>query len=231
MVFDRELFLFLRYWYNHSHYTTTMDILAKLFGNAARVKLMRLFLFNQEAIFTKAEIADRSKTPNSEVKRELALLISVGLVKSRIVNKDISKKQGKKVIVKKIQDTGYIIDQKFPYFQALKSLLITVSLHADESLVKRFATVGRIKFFVASGLFIQEWDTRVDLLIVGDEINLKRLDVIMKTIESEVGREIAYSAFETTDFEYRYGIHDRLIRDILDLPHTVLVDKLGISQA
>ena len=206
-----------------------MDILAKLFGNPGRVKLMRLFLFNQDAVFTVSEIVTRSKTSQREVKRELALLMSIGLVKKRLVTREIHKKRGKKDHVKKVHDTGYGIDQKFPYYQALKSLLITVSLHADDTLVKRFAGVGRIKFFVASGLFIQEWDTRVDLLVVGDDLNLSRLEVIMKTLESEVGREIAYSAFETSEFEYRYGIHDRLVRDILDLPHTVLVDKIGIS--
>jgi hypothetical protein len=190
---------------------------------------MRLFLFNQETFFTINEISTRSKASKKEVKKELALFMSIALVKKRLVTREIHKKRGKKDIVKKVHDTGYIIDQNFPYYQALKSLLITVSLHADESLVKRFASVGRIKFFVASGLFIQEWDTRVDLLIVGDDMNLGRLETVMKTVESEVGREIAYSAFETSDFEYRYGIHDRLIRDILDLPHTVLVDKLGIS--
>lgn len=208
-----------------------MDILAKLFGKPERVKLMRLFLFNQEALFTISEISTRSKVSKNEVKKELGLYMSMGLVKKRLVTREIHKKKGKKEIIKKVHDTGYIIDQKFPYYQALKSLLITVSLHADEDLVKRFTSVGRIKFFVASGLFIQEWDTRVDLLIVGDEMNLSRLETVMKTIESEVGREIAYSAFETSDFEYRYGIHDRLVRDILDLPHTVLVDKLGISSS
>jgi hypothetical protein len=207
-----------------------MDILAKLFGSPARVKLMRLFLFNQDAAFTAAEIKERAKISSGEVRKEIGLLMAVGLIKKRVVTRDVHKRRGKKVTVKKVHDTGYAIEQKFPYFQALKSLLITVSLHADETLVKRFSGAGRIKFFVASGLFIQEWDTRVDLLIVGDELNLKRLETIMKTIESEVGREIAYSAFETADFEYRYGIHDRLIRDILDLPHTVLVDKLGLTQ-
>ena len=114
--------------------------------------------------------------------------------------------------------------------QALKNLLITVSLHADETLLKKFASVGRIKLFLASGIFIQEWDTRVDLLIVGDDINFTRLETVIKSIEAEIGKEIIYSAFETNDFEYRYGMHDRLIRDIIDFPHTTLVDKLEIDK-
>ena len=105
-----------------------------------------------------------------------------------------------------------------------------VSLHADEALVRKFQSVGKIKFFVASGLFIQEWGTRVDLLIVGDDLNLNRLETVIQSIEADVGKEIAYSAFETGDFEYRWGMHDRLIRDILDFPNTTLVDKLGIDK-
>ena len=140
------------------------------------------------------------------------------------------KRKKKKITVKKVEEVGYGLDHKFPYLQALKNLLIMVSLHADDTLVRKFNNVGRIKFFVASGLFIQEWDTRVDLLVVGDDINMNKLDTVIKTIESEIGREIVYSAFETNDFEYRHGMHDKLIRDILDFPHVTLVDKLGIEE-
>ena len=128
-----------------------------------------------------------------------------------------------------MHELGYSLDQKFPYLSALKTLLIIVSLHADDSLMKKFANIGKIKLLIASGVFIQEWDTRVDLLVVGDDLNMTRIENVMKSIEAEVGKEIAYSAFETEDFEYRLCIHDRLIRDILDSPHTVLIDKIGFD--
>jgi hypothetical protein len=207
-----------------------MEILSKLFGNETRVKLLRLFLFNQEVAYPISDITDRSRSKIKEVKKEIADLLKIGVVKKRNIVRDVQIKKGKKITIKKVHETGYILDQKFPYLQALKNLLIMVSLHANDSLVKKFASVGRIKLFIASGVFIQEWDTRVDLLVVGDDLNLARLDNVMKSIESEVGKEIVYSAFETADFEYRYGMHDRLIRDIMDLPHTVLVDKLGIQE-
>jgi hypothetical protein len=207
-----------------------MEILTKLFGNATKVKLMRLFLFNPDNAYSSSEIVERSKSSSKEVRKELSGLINVGIVRKRAITREIHTKKKKKIVVRKVNDVGYFLDQKFPYLQALKNLLITVSLHADDSLVRKFNSVGRVKFFVASGLFIQEWDTRVDLLIAGDDINLNKLDAVIKSIEAEVGKEITYSAFETSDFEYRYGIHDRLIRDILDFPHTTLVDKLGIDE-
>lgn len=206
-----------------------MDILAQLLGSATRVKLLRLFLFNSEVAFSLGDVARRTKTLSGEVRKEITKLIAMGIVKKRSVVREIHSKKNKKAGVRKVHELGYSLDQKFPYLQALKNLLITVSLHADDSLIKKFASVGKIKLFIASGVFIQEWETRVDLLVVGDDINMAKLESVMKVIESEVGKEIAYSAFETEDFEYRVGIHDRLIRDILDSPHTVLIDRIGIS--
>ncbi len=207
-----------------------MKILAELFGNDTKVKLMRLFLFNPDITYSSAEITERSRSKSKDVRKELLNLIKVGIIKKKTVSRDVHYKKKKKVLIKKVQDVGYCLDQKFPYLQALRSLLIMVSLHANDDLVKKFSSVGRIKLFIASGVFIQVWDTRVDLLIVGDDLNLNRLDTVMKSMEAEVGKEISYSAFETSDFEYRYGMHDRLIRDILDLPHTTLVDKIGIDE-
>lgn len=207
-----------------------MEILAKLFGGETRVKLLRLFLFNPDNNYSLQETIDKTKSNKKEVSKEIINLLKTGIIKKKSITREVQLKKKKKIVIKKVSETGYSLDHKFPYLPALKNLLIMVSLHADDTLVKRFSSVGRIKLFIASGVFIQEWDTRVDLLIVGDGLNISKLDAVMKTIESEVGREIIYSAFETEDFEYRYGMHDRLIRDIMDLPHATLVDKIGIGE-
>lgn len=206
-----------------------MDTLAQLFGSATRVKLMRLFLFNPEVAFSLSESAKRVKGTSAEVRKEITRLIAAGVVKKRSVVKEVHSKKRPNAPVKKVHELGYSLEQRFLYLQSLKNLLITVSLHADDTLVKKISAVGRLKLVIASGVFIQEWDTRVDLLIVGDELNMVRLQAIMAVIESEIGKELSYSAFETEDFEYRLGIHDRLIRDILDAPHTTLIDKIGLE--
>ena len=172
---------------------------------------MRLFLFNAETTFTLKDLKSRTRLSGSIVSKELGALIKLGLVKKGHTKKP-----------------SFGLDSRFPYLSALKNLLITVSLHADAHLAKKFAKAGRIKLFLASGVFLQEWDARVDLLVVGDGLNMARVVKIISEIEAEIGREISYSAFETEDFQYRWGIHDRLIRDILDFPHATIVDKLGV---
>ena len=192
-----------------------MDTLTAIFGNPAKVKLLRFFLFNESLAFTAKEITERTKCPY--------------IIRKKHISKEIQVVKGKKLSIKKIEGQGYILNNKFPYLDPLKNLLTITSLRADESLARRFTNAGKIKLFIASGVFIQNWDTRVDLLIVGDELNLSKIESVIKTIESEIGKEIAYSAFETQDFEYRFGIHDRLVRDILDYPHVTLLDRIGIE--
>ena len=65
--------------------------------------------------------------------------------------------------------------------------------------------------------------------MVGDNLKQSRLDNIVKTIESEMGKEIRYATFETSEFNYRYSMFDKLIRDILDFPHEKIINKLNLE--
>jgi len=189
-----------------------MDTLTALFGSAPKIKLLRLFLFNNNVTFTARDLATRTACKGPVILRELNTLIKADIIRKRHGAKGVT----------------YVLNEKFPYLDPLKNLLTVASIQADESLTKRFGSAGRIKMIVAAGVFIQNWDSRVDLLIVGDDINIAKVETIIKNIEAEIGKEISYSAFETQDFQYRMGIHDRLVRDILDYPHVTLLDRLGV---
>ena len=206
-----------------------MDTLTALFGSETKVKLLRLFLFNQDIPFLPKELAYRTKSAPSSIKREINALMKADIIRRRNVLKNIEQRQGEKIIFKKAKGTGYLLNKDFPYLESLKNLLTVASLNADQNFTKRFTNIGKLKLMVASGVFIQNWDARVDLLLVGDELNQNKIETIIKLIESEIGKEISYSAFETADFEYRLGIHDRLVRDILDYNHVTLIDRLGIE--
>ncbi len=206
-----------------------MDALTALFGNPIKVKILRLFLFNPETPFFLQEIVRRSMAPSGAVRRELSGLANGGFLRKRLVTKDIEIARGSKTVMKKVHGLAYSLNGRFAYLEPLKNLLTISSITADESLTKRFAAAGRLKLLIAAGVFIQNWDSRVDLLLVGDELNLQKIESAIKGIEAEIGKEIHYSAFETQDFEYRVGIHDRLVRDILDYPHTTLVDRMGME--
>lgn len=190
---------------------------------------MRLFLFNPETNYDLVDIIARTKIKPREAKKEVVNLQKLGLLKRRGFYKDLKKKKGKKEMIVKKRTSGWYLNGSFPYMIALKNLLINVTLPAHEDIARRINHTGRIKLVLFSGLFIQDWDSRVDLLVVGDGIKHGKLENVIHTLEAEIGRELRYTVFDTPDFHYRLGIYDKLVRDILDYPHIKVVDKLGVT--
>lgn len=193
-----------------------METLAKLFGNETKVKMMKLFLFNPERIFDVTEIGDRVKADSSKVRREVNVLEKIGLVKRRAGNK------------KRANGHGYVLDANFSYLFPLQNFLInTEPLHPKE-IIKKITKLGSVKLIIIAGVFIQEFESRVDLLVVGDSIKKGQLENAIKILESEIGKELKYASFTTEDFKYRLSMCDKLTRDILDYPHKKILNKLGI---
>lgn len=189
-----------------------METLEKLFGGAPRVKLMRLFLFNSTAHFLSAEVAERSKISPNRVRRELAFLYSMKLIRK----------------VSRGGKPSWYLNDKFPYLVELQRLLLQSSLVSPEAIIKKLSKLGRLKMVILAGLFKEQWEDRLDMLIVADGIKKGRVDTLMKALEAEIGKEIRYAVLEATDFKYRLGIGDKLIRDVIDYPHDIVVDKLGV---
>ena len=93
-------------------------------------------------------------------------------------------------------------------------------------MVRRLARAGSLKLVIAAGVFIQEEESRLDLLIVGDHLKKTVIGRVVKAMESEIGKELRYVILETSEFKYRASICDKLIRDVTDYPHQKLLDKL-----
>jgi len=144
-----------------------MEILGKILGNPARVKIMRLFLLNPKVGFSRKDIIKRSR-----------------------VNSDTLNKK---------------------------------------TIVDNFKKAGRIKFLLVSGVFIKNKDTRVDLLIVGDKIKKSKVEEEVRKLEAEIGTELVYVVFDTKEFIYRLDMYDKLVRDILDFPHEVILQAKELS--
>ena len=96
-------------------------------------------------------------------------------------------------------------------------------------LLEKLRRVGRLRLVIMSSTFMsaRSGDAKIDLLLVGDSFDGKKMDAVLAGIESERGREIRYAAFSPMEYAYRLDVQDRLIRDLLDYPHQVLLDKLA----
>ncbi len=98
---------------------------------------------------------------------------------------------------------------------------------SDTEILSRLSRAGKMKLIITTGVFIQNHDSRIDMLVVGDRLNLKLIERTIRNMESEIGRELRFVVLETDEYKYRLGVYDKLVRDILDFPHQKLLDKLG----
>lgn len=198
-----------------------MDILEKLFGSAAKVRVMKLFLFHPNSTFDMEEIKKRSQLNSSKIQKEMRSLEKMGFLKKKSMS--LMSKNGKNK--KKVK--AWSVDFKFPYLKHLQSMLVHTSPFANKDIVKKFKNAGDLKLLIISGIFIQNWESRVDILIVGDKLKSSTLHSVIKTLEADMGCELRYTVLETDDFKYRLNIYDKLIRDVLDFPHEKVLNKIG----
>lgn len=203
------------------------SILSKLFGSSDKVKIIRLFLLNAEDVFMPAEVSKRTKTKPTSTRRELNLLLSLGFVckKKKTIELEAKNKNGTN---KKKMIEGWALDSSFPLLLPLRELVLDTTPLSRVNFLRRLNKAGRMKLVVLSGIFIQNDDSRVDILVVGDKIKKSFLEKILKEVEAEVGKDLVYAVFETSDFIYRLNICDKFVRDILDYPHQKILDKLNI---
>lgn len=189
-----------------------MHSLAKLFCSPTRLKLLRLFVFNSKASFTLAEAAFRTKANAPMVRKELTALLSAEIIRRRGMGRD----------------ARYVANRKFEHFDALALFLRETTIIGPKEVLSALRKAGSLRLVILTGIFTGVIEPKVDLLIVGDRLEERALIAAIRTIEADFGREIRYSAFATEDFRYRFGVYDRLLRDVLDYSHRTILDKIGL---
>lgn len=188
------------------------DGLQKLFGSGARVKLLRLFLFNPKQSFTLIEVSTRARVTDHEARSEVATFVRAGMLERVARGKGVR----------------YALYPKFEFTAALQNLLLNAPARGEDILT-RLKGLGTLKLVILSGVFIGEWDGRLDILVVGDRIKERKLRERIKLLEAEIGKEMRYALLTTDDFFYRINMNDKLVRDVLDYTHRTVLDRLNIG--
>ncbi len=202
-----------------------MHILAKLFSSEPLVKIMRLFLMNKSVGFENKDVSKHCRTKPAATKREILLLQSIGFIKKGSFYKPVKVRN----IMKKKKVVGWFINEEFPYVSALFDLLITSKSIDKKDLVSRIKKTGKVKMLVVAGAFIKNDASRLDILAVGDGISQKKFESVVRGLESEIGKELKYSAFTVNEFKYRISMYDKLVCDVFDFPHEVVFTAPELS--
>lgn len=122
----------------------------------------------------------------------------------------------------------FFANKEFLFFPELRLLFLKAAPISRQKILQRVKMLGNIKLAVLSGIFINNENSRVDLLLIGDNIKKTKLSRAILWLESEIGKELNYVVLTSEEFRYRIDMYDRFLRDILEFPHEKLINKLHI---
>lgn len=203
------------------------NILENLFGSVPRARILRLFIRNPEERFRFETLVSRSQVRPAAARLELKKLIRFGLILTGFERIPGRKKRKGRASYRKIP--VYQANKEFVVFRELRELVSRASVASRNKLLRQLNAVGRIKLAVLSGIFINNGDhSRIDLLIVGDNLNRRKFAAFLARTESELGKSIQHTIMDIEEFQYRMDMYDRFLRDILEYPHEKLINKLNL---
>jgi hypothetical protein len=200
-------------------------LLEQLFESQPKVKVLKFFFRNFQDVFTLKQIFRRLRTNVSLVRREINKLEKLGLIRQKKVWLAFERKRGG---TRKEQKLVYCINADFDFFNELKNLILKSTISSKEELINNVKKIGNIKILALAGIFTGDETAKADILIVGDKINSRKLNTFFKDLEAEVGKELNCSVMSTREFNYRYDMYDRFVRDLIAGKSEVLINRINL---
>ncbi|MDA1334834.1 MAG: hypothetical protein O2794_02355 [bacterium] len=203
------------------------NILEKLFGDSARARLLSIFVANPQEVFETKDLSTRVGMQAASFRSELKSLEDIGFIRRAFKYIPIEDTKGK---IKKEKAEGYMLAKDFPYLKEVTQLFSSHTPLVRERLLVGIKGSGKVNLLVIAGALIGNTRDQVDMFIVGDAFKKQKIEALLKRVEYEIGQEIVYALMSTKEFNYRFGLFDRFLKNLFDNPHEVLVDKIGVPE-
>lgn len=203
----------------------------QLFGSKTRVKLLHLFMSNPNRSFYVREITRKVEEQINSVRRELANLLSLGVITSDSTNNKLY----------------YEVNQKYEHYGALRELFTGKKRPVTKSTAKKDTTeaeaepvqeqpkaamvdakiwdkAGNISGLMYSGAFTRDGTSPVDVMIVGD-VPISRAEAAVAELEVQEGKELRYAVMEPEEWLYRKQVNDKFWLQVVGAKKQVIVDN------
>ncbi len=200
-------------------------MIEQLFGSKTRVKLLHLFYSNPNRSFYVREITRNIDEQINSVRRELANLLSIGIISSDSNNNRLY----------------YEVNQDYEYYPPLSTIfggdtgtttaakkpVASVSADKKDHPIK---SIGNVELAILTGHFTRDESSGVDILIVGD-LNPTQLNKYISELEKQESKDLRYTVMSPDEFRYRQEINDRFVSLVLNSKKQVVADKNGLMGA
>lgn len=187
--------------------TFVSHMLEQIFSSRTRVKLLSLFLANQENQYFVRQLTRLLNEQINSIRRELSNLKKIGFLKSRARNR------------KKY----FYVNRNFLIVDELTNIFHKTSSSSSE-IVHDLQKIGNLQMLVTSGFFT-EIEAPVDLIIVGD-FDKDNLGRYIKGLEKKLKHSIKYTLMSAQDFLLRKKCKDQFLTDSFKLKHNILYNTL-----
>lgn len=161
-------------------------MLEVFFISKVRVKILKLYVLSQNTAYHVREVVRQTNEEINAVRRELIHLEKEGL---------FSKEQ-------RFNRVYYTLNRSYPLFPELRAMIYK-EYTLGGSIIKERENLGDIKLAVLGSKYINDLPMdpeQLDLLIVGEQIAMERLNILIKTVELDYKREINYSVLNLEQF-------------------------------
>ena len=187
-------------------------MIEQLFGSKTRVKLLQLFYSNPNRSFYVREITRKIDEQINSVRRELANLLSIGIISSDTNNNRLY----------------YEVDQQYQYYIPLAAIFgggVTPSAAPSaEGETQILKGLGNIDLALLTGQLTRDERSGIDVLLVGD-LNQTQVSKYVGELEAKEGKELRYAVMDRDEFMYRREVNDRFLTLVLGSKMQVLMDK------
>ncbi len=204
----------------------------QLFGSKTRVKLLQLFYTNPNRSFYVREITRKIGEQINSVRRELANLLSIGIIKSDANNNRLY----------------YEVSQDYEHYQPLATIFTGLSpaepaskktaktaqrpkaaeASSGHPLAKALRATGHIDLALLTGQFTRDDNSGIDILLVGD-INQSKVARFIADLEKAENKELRYTVMPLATYQYRVQINDRFINGVLEAKKQVIINNQELA--
>lgn len=186
-------------------------MLEYLFGSKTRLKILHLFYREPGTRFFVRELARLSETQVNAVRRELATLMAVGVIRELVEEHEGRRK-------------FYVLDTESLIHPELSALLMKAALLSEQAFIRALRSMENATLVLLSGRFVGNAALPTDVLVVGT-VAERSMRQLVDQFEKKIGFEVRYTILTPDEFKERKQMMDRFLYAILDGKPITIVER------
>ena len=210
-------------------FLSLLFMLEQLFGSKTRFRILRTFFAHPERSFFVRELSRAINIQLNAVRRELELLVNIGLVKegdpsSRDSVSLRGKDYGQGVSLRKY----YALDLQSLIYPEVQALITKLQILGQQEMIKEIKEKGgEIKLLLLSGQFTNDREAPSDLLAVG-KLKEKTIVNIISKHEKDLGFEVRFTMMTEAEFKERRQMMDKFIFALFEANNAKVINELKV---